>query len=146
MDTMNKVFITKEQVRDHFMKIANKINGNYDCLYGYMCGFYFKNEYFDSDINDDFWNFDKIIDYVKNRSFDDLLYYYFENWCDDNIVTIYVHDYKQNKDKYDNMTNNDILWYYRHIVWIDDGSDNDILRKIDPSYWYDEFKPASYFK
>jgi hypothetical protein len=72
------VFIDKEHILSNFLNMCDYIKKeNIVCISDF--GFYFEDGFIIVDLIDDGFGLDKIIDYIKYRNFDDLIYYFFYN-------------------------------------------------------------------
>jgi hypothetical protein len=130
MNEMNEneviIQLNKESVFTNFMNYCNIINDTGDFAVTFF-GFIFSNEYMNIDLTNQYWGFDKIIDYIKNKSFDDLLFYFFDADFDNNIY-IYSYDNTYISKNYINSFSK-----LCNIHNFDD--DNNILLRIDKN-WY----------
>jgi hypothetical protein len=133
----NRIFIDKDEVLDNFLNICNQIKETNNFIASFF-GFYFEDECMNVDFTDDYYRIDDIINYIKIRSFDDLIYYYFDyNICfRKRNVFIYSNSYElKHMNSYNavrvlNHNLDELFDYNSHIY--------DILYKID-SKWYDSY-------
>ena len=126
---MKRIILSKDEVLSNFLSCCAIVKRE-KTFFDPQFGFYFENEHMDVDMSDDYFGFDKIIEYIKNRSLDDLLYYYFINYG------LRDYEYVYSKDsKYNNYDVGKVQLELFKTICPNDYYENESLIKIDPN-WY----------
>lgn len=128
--------IDKSDVICNLKSVLNHMNDILDYS-GIMFGLYYRKEYMDIDTTVDYSDLDIICNFVYKRSLNDLDFYYMSApFLDSDYV--YVSD-----SKYKNSSIDDIQWELRSHLIVDD-SDPDILLKLNPTWYADDFDRNKY--
>ena len=133
MKIQERKFINKNEIIDNLISMLEQEVESGDYL-EVAFGFYYETEHIDVELFDDYFGIDKIIEYIKNKSLDDLVYYYFTSYKRDEFEYIYTRD-----ESLKDLETRKATITVRKKYYFEKFDETDILKKLDPD-WYRHYE------